>query len=167
MDPERLRTLLHAVQAGEADVEEAIATLGAMPIEDIGEARLDTHRPLRQGIGEVVYCEPKSPSQVADIFAALAAHHSRVLGTRADEAMAAAAKASGRTTLVGYNYLRNPAFQHQFLILPFLGNVPELGRDSLWQKLVQHRCGGYCFELNSLLGDALAAIAAKNHKKSP
>ena len=92
MDPERLRTLLHAVQAGEADVEEAIATLGAMPIEDIGEARLDTHRPLRQGIGEVVYCEPKSPSQVADIFAALAAHHSRVLGTRADEAMAAAVR---------------------------------------------------------------------------
>ncbi|MBO9459691.1 arylamine N-acetyltransferase [Labrenzia sp. R5_0] len=43
-------------------------------------------------------------------------------------------------------------------VLPFLGKVPELGRDSLWQKLVQHRCGGYCFELNSLLGDALAAI---------
>jgi N-hydroxyarylamine O-acetyltransferase len=43
-------------------------------------------------------------------------------------------------------------------VLPFLGKVPDLDRDSLWQKLVQNRCGGYCFELNLLLGDALAAI---------
>ena len=89
MDPDRLRALLHAVKTGQADVEDAIVTLGAMPLEDIGEARLDTHRPLRTGISEVVYCEPKTPDQVADIFSALADHHSRVLGTRADEAMAA------------------------------------------------------------------------------
>ena len=43
-------------------------------------------------------------------------------------------------------------------VLPFLGRVPELDRESLWRKLVIERCGGYCFELNSLLGEALAAI---------
>ena len=92
MDPDRLRALLQSVESGQTGVEEAIASLRSMPTEDIGEARLDTHRPLRQGIGEVVYCEPKSPAQVADIFAALAEHHARVLGTRANEAMAAAVR---------------------------------------------------------------------------
>lgn len=43
-------------------------------------------------------------------------------------------------------------------VLPFLGKVPVLDPDSLWQKLVSQRCGGYCFELNELLGDALAAL---------
>ncbi|KZM48157.1 arylamine N-acetyltransferase [Labrenzia sp. OB1] len=43
-------------------------------------------------------------------------------------------------------------------VLPFLGKVPVLDPDSLWQKLVMQRCGGYCFELNALLGDALAAL---------
>jgi len=43
-------------------------------------------------------------------------------------------------------------------VLPFLGRVPKVDPDSLWQKLVDERCGGYCFELNSLLGIALAAL---------
>jgi len=43
-------------------------------------------------------------------------------------------------------------------VLPFLGRVPALDPDSLWQKLVIERCGGYCFELNSLLGQALTAL---------
>ncbi|WP_305983711.1 arylamine N-acetyltransferase [Roseibium sp. MMSF_3544] len=42
-------------------------------------------------------------------------------------------------------------------VLPFLGRVPRLDDDALWQKLVLDRCGGYCFELNSLLGKALDA----------
>lgn len=43
-------------------------------------------------------------------------------------------------------------------VLPFLGKVPELDADSLWRKLVAERCGGYCFELNSLLGAALDTL---------
>lgn len=43
-------------------------------------------------------------------------------------------------------------------VLPFLGQVPELDPESRWQKLVVERCGGYCFELNSLLGEALDAL---------
>ena len=43
-------------------------------------------------------------------------------------------------------------------VLPFLGRVPQLDPENRWQKLVEDRCGGYCFELNSLLGEALAAL---------
>lgn len=43
-------------------------------------------------------------------------------------------------------------------VLPFLGQVPDLSPDTVWRKLVLERCGGYCFELNALLGGALAAL---------
>lgn len=40
---------------------------------------------------------------------------------------------------------------------PVLGSTPDLAPDAIWEKLVVRRRGGYCFELNSLLGQALAA----------
>lgn len=49
-------------------------------------------------------------------------------------------------------------------VLPFLGIVPELDADSLWRKLVIERKGGYCFELNSLLGEALATLGFSTRK---
>ncbi len=49
-------------------------------------------------------------------------------------------------------------------VLPFLGKVPELDPDSLWKKLIADRCGGYCFELNSLLEDALSALGFSARK---
>ncbi|POF28631.1 arylamine N-acetyltransferase family protein [Roseibium marinum] len=49
-------------------------------------------------------------------------------------------------------------------VLPFLGQVPVLDPDSLWRKLVMQRCGGYCFELNALLSDALAALGFSARK---
>jgi N-hydroxyarylamine O-acetyltransferase len=50
--------------------------------------------------------------------------------------------------------LRSIAFE---CIDPFLGKVPDLHPDALWEKLVLSARGGYCFELNSLFGQALAA----------
>ncbi|MEW5421600.1 arylamine N-acetyltransferase [Amorphus sp. 3PC139-8] len=41
---------------------------------------------------------------------------------------------------------------------PFLGRVPDLAPEAVWQKLVAQRRGGYCFELNALFGQALAAV---------
>jgi len=49
-------------------------------------------------------------------------------------------------------------------VLPFSGRVPELDPASLWLKLVDERCGGYCFELNSLLGEALEALGFSARK---
>lgn len=40
---------------------------------------------------------------------------------------------------------------------PFLGIVPDLSKAALWRKLVEEHRGGYCFELNGLFGQALAA----------
>lgn len=49
-------------------------------------------------------------------------------------------------------------------VLPFLGQVPDLDDDALWQKLVLDRKGGYCFELNALLARALSALGLPSQR---
>ncbi len=83
MDERTLRTLLEQMQRGEMRVEEALAALRRLPFEDLGFARLDTHRGLRAGFPEVVYCEGKRPEQAAAMIARLAEGPGPVLGTRA------------------------------------------------------------------------------------
>jgi NCAIR mutase (PurE)-related protein len=82
-DTQTIRVLLEGVAAGEQSVEEALARLRALPFEDLGFAKLDHHRAVRQGFAETVYCEGKTAEQVADIVAGLAKHGPQVIGTRA------------------------------------------------------------------------------------
>jgi NCAIR mutase (PurE)-related protein len=84
MDRERLLHLLREVEAGERAPEEALETLAGLPFEDIGFARLDTHRALRCGFPEVVFCEGKTPEQIAAIAERLLRSSDRLLATRAD-----------------------------------------------------------------------------------
>lgn len=49
-------------------------------------------------------------------------------------------------------------------VLPFTGKVPDLDPEGLWQKLVLAKCGGYCFEVNTLLGEALDALGFTNRR---
>ena len=78
-----IRELLGRVARGERSVDAAVQALCAMPYEHLGCATLDHHRALRQKFPDVVFCQPKTPEQVAEIVARLAAQHKRVLGTRA------------------------------------------------------------------------------------
>lgn len=87
MRPERLRILLEQFERGELSAEQIIDRLGRAPFEDIGFARLDHHRSLRQGYPEVVFCPGKSPDQVVEIVGRLAAAGEGVLATRADGPM--------------------------------------------------------------------------------
>ena len=88
MDTERLAALLRDVQNGQVSVDAALSALRTLPYDSVSDsvaefARLDTHRAVRTGQPEVVYCPGKSPSQVAQIMQRLAAHAPRVLATRA------------------------------------------------------------------------------------
>lgn len=94
MDERTLRALLERVQRGETGVEEALAALRRLPFEDLGFARLDTHRALRAGFPEVVYCEGKRPEQAAAIIARLAGGPGPVLGTRASSEVYARVRAA-------------------------------------------------------------------------
>ena len=71
MNQEHTRRLLEAVAAGEVSVEAALEKLKMEPFEDLGFAKLDHHRALRQGVAEVIYGGGKTPRQIIDITAAL------------------------------------------------------------------------------------------------
>jgi pyridinium-3,5-biscarboxylic acid mononucleotide synthase len=91
MRPEEVKNLLDRVREGGATVENALRELTRLPVEDLGFARLDTHRELRQGIGEAVYAEGKTPRQVVAItMRLLEATTSPVIVTRVHPETAAA-----------------------------------------------------------------------------
>ncbi len=62
-----MRALLEQVASGTVDIEEAMLKLKEAPFEDIGFAKLDHHRALRQGIAEVIYGASKTPEQICEI----------------------------------------------------------------------------------------------------
>jgi NCAIR mutase (PurE)-related protein len=90
MDTQKLRQLLADVQTGQVGVDQALDRLRALPYDDIGYARLDLHRSLRQGLPEVVFCQNKTSEQAAGILERLWQHHDRVLATRVSAEMAEA-----------------------------------------------------------------------------
>jgi NCAIR mutase (PurE)-related protein len=88
-----LRALLDEVRSGTTTPEDALERLSALPFRDLGFARVDLHRELRQGAPEAVLAEGKTPQQVARIVEALVEGGAgSVLVTRADEGVRAAVR---------------------------------------------------------------------------
>jgi len=87
MNRDTLHKLLLQVRSKKLSPDEALSRLRHLPFEDLGFAKLDHHRALRQGMPEVIFSQGKTPGQVARIFARLASHHheSNILATRASE----------------------------------------------------------------------------------
>ena len=79
MDQRKLRGLLEGVAAGTTSIEAAVAELRLLPYEDIGFAKIDHHRALRDSLPEVVLGVGKTPEQVAEIVARLADRADRVV----------------------------------------------------------------------------------------
>ena len=70
MDPKWLNELLENVQQGNLSVGDAMERLRGFPYEDVDDfARLDSHRSLRKGFPEVVFCPGKITEQVVQIVA--------------------------------------------------------------------------------------------------
>jgi NCAIR mutase (PurE)-related protein len=84
---EDLEELLESVRRGDVEPRSALERLAQLPFRDLGFARADVHRELRQGAPEAVLGEGKTPEQVAAIAQALLEGGAgSVLVTRADEA---------------------------------------------------------------------------------
>ena len=90
MTPSELETFIDAVARGDIDTATAHArlldVLRARPFEDLGFARVDHHRAVRQGFPEVVFGLGKTPAQIAAIAADIAGRGSTLLVTRATAA---------------------------------------------------------------------------------
>jgi NCAIR mutase (PurE)-related protein len=87
MDEPSLRQLVDDVRSGVVDPDEAVARLRRLPFVDLGFARVDHHRALRQRCGEAVYAPGKTAEHSARIVAELLSEpgDAPVLLTRADE----------------------------------------------------------------------------------
>lgn len=93
MNRAALLRVLRQVRAGKTSPEEAEARLRHLPYEDLGFARMDNHRALRQGFPEVVFCQGKTVDQVAAIAHRILERHGTLLATRATPDMFEAVKA--------------------------------------------------------------------------
>ncbi|MFV0414309.1 MAG: nickel pincer cofactor biosynthesis protein LarB [Oscillospiraceae bacterium] len=71
MEREKILQLLSRVQAGELAPEAALLRLQTAPFEDLGYAKVDYHRALRQGVGEVIFGQNKTIEQILGILRAL------------------------------------------------------------------------------------------------
>jgi pyridinium-3,5-biscarboxylic acid mononucleotide synthase len=91
-----LRDLLEGVRSGQVAPDDALRRLRRLPFTDLGFARVDHHRALRQGMAEAVYAPGKSPEECAAIVTALRADGGAgpIVLTRADPEQAAAALAA-------------------------------------------------------------------------
>lgn len=77
--------LLKKVQDGTMKIEEAENLLKTLPYEELGFAKLDHHRSLRSGFGEVIYCAGKSTEHLVEIYKHFALRDGNIMGTRACE----------------------------------------------------------------------------------
>ncbi len=89
MTPAELRVMLDAVSEGRIDPElahrQVLAAMREEPFEDLGFARVDHHRAIRQGFPEVILGLGKSPDQIATIAARIMDRGGPLLITRADQ----------------------------------------------------------------------------------
>ena len=101
MNQQELLKILELVKLGAFSPEKAAERLKHLPFEDLGFAKVDHHRALRQGFAEVIFGKGKTPRQVAEIVRAMLGKkdsHHNILVTRADPKIFAAVKrASGKT----------------------------------------------------------------------
>lgn len=89
MDNE-IKQVLEAVRSGEMPVEDALLRLKTAPFADIGYAKVDLHRKVRQGAAEVIYGGGKTPEQILGIVQTMLANgQDRVLITRMSREAAA------------------------------------------------------------------------------
>ncbi len=79
MEQKEMRALLTQVAQGTMDIDSALLRLREAPIEDLGFAKLDHHRALRQGMAEVVYGGGKTPEQIRAIAQAMADHGQKTI----------------------------------------------------------------------------------------
>lgn len=85
MSQQDIRSILEKVRDGALSPEQAMTRLKLEPFQDLGYAKVDHHRELRQGVAEVIYGAGKTPEQIIGIASAMRAHgQTTILITRID-----------------------------------------------------------------------------------
>lgn len=85
MENKKIRSIFQKVALKKLSPKEAYLLLKHLPYQDIGFAKVDHHRSIRKGFPEVVFCEGKTPEQVAGIMLELFKKSNSILATRASK----------------------------------------------------------------------------------
>ena len=96
MTEKQIRKLLAAVRAGRMSPLRAVERLRRLPFEDLGFAKIDHHRTLRQGFPEVILARGKQPEQVVAVVRRMLANEHNILITRANRGLYARVKRLAR-----------------------------------------------------------------------
>ncbi len=114
MDKAQLLKLMEEVQSGALSPDAAADRLRNLPFEDLGFAKVDHHRSLRQGFPETIFAQGKTPEQVVEIIRCMKERGSHVLATRCSpEVVTAVLAAHPETT------------HHEMARALTLGEAPE------------------------------------------
>ena len=104
-----IKQILEAVSAGEMSVDEALLKVKRAPFEDIGYAKVDLHRKIRQGAAEVIYGAGKTPEQICGIVQVMRDNgQDSILITRMSPEAAQAVAAVHPMESVSYTHLTLP-----------------------------------------------------------
>ncbi|MDX1799266.1 MAG: 1-(5-phosphoribosyl)-5-amino-4-imidazole-carboxylate carboxylase, partial [Candidatus Lokiarchaeia archaeon] len=78
-----MEKLLEDYKAGRISIKEVQKKLESLPYEDLGFAKIDTHRPLRKGFPETLFCKGKTTDQIISIIHTLLNEDNNILATKA------------------------------------------------------------------------------------
>lgn len=82
MNQSSLKAILDAYKHGRLEMQQALEVLKDLPFQDLGFAKIDHHRCLRNGFPEMIYGEGKTPDQIQEIIQVLLEKKSNILVTR-------------------------------------------------------------------------------------
>ncbi len=84
---EEIARMLRQVRRGRLSVEDAVDHLRDLPYEDLGYAKIDHHRALRQGFPEVIFARGKTPEQIEGVVRRMLVRRHNILITRGDRTL--------------------------------------------------------------------------------
>ena len=114
MNKDSIKKLLQDVHDGKIDVDQAMHELKGLPYEDLGFAKIDTHRDIRKGFPEVIFCQGKTNEQIIHIISRFAESEQTVMATRAEREVYEAIKK-----------VRNDAAYHAGAKIVLIGSMPD------------------------------------------
>ncbi len=85
MDIQALKELLTNVKSGTLDIDGALERLKRFPYDDMGFAKIDSHRHIRCGFPEVIFCQGKTVEQIVKISSRMLENNNNLLATRASQ----------------------------------------------------------------------------------
>lgn len=93
MNREEIKKLLDDVKENKVSIDSAVEILKDLPFKDLGFAKIDNHREIRNGYPEIIYCAGKTKDQVVKIASEMLKRGNNILGTRANREAYEAVKA--------------------------------------------------------------------------